>query len=55
MEKSFLVQMLAFFGTKPEQTRLKFAQEVKACSLEDRQWFAQELTKQGYPCPVPAE
>jgi len=46
MAKSFAGAMLTFFGKKPGQTILGFAEEIKKLSAEDRKELADLLTKE---------
>ena len=42
---TFAVAMLKFFGKKEGQTFVDFANELKALTQVDKDWFATELTK----------
>jgi len=43
---SFTMAMKEFFGYKQGGTLKTFAEEIRALTMEDRIWFAKELSKE---------
>lgn len=47
MEKTFVRAVNEFFGRKPGQNLTEFQAEIKALSVEDREYFVREFAKIG--------
>ena len=53
--KSFVRQMLDYFGMLPGQSSMQFAAELRALTVEDKREFAGMLCAAGFPCALPEQ
>ena len=53
--KSFVRQMLDFFGPLPGQSKMQLGGEVQALSEQDKRDFADMLNDAGLPCEPPKQ
>lgn len=54
MKPSFMQAMRATFGT-PNQPPIKFGQEIKELSSDDRKWYSEQMNIAGIEHNPPAE
>lgn len=50
---TFTVAMKKYFGFLPGQQLTSFSKELQALSNADRQWFYEQLNKNGIECDPP--